>query len=98
MAGLEAALRKPVERLVRDHGTGLLHMANTQGNEAINGLAVALHQQKDKRKQTEAARLFRRVLAVQEVTLEQGDLLIHDPMCGLVFSSSSRGCALAANG
>ena len=30
---------------------------------------------------------------VQEVTLEQGDLLIHDPMCGLVFSSSSRGCA-----
>ena len=30
---------------------------------------------------------------VQEVTLEQGSLLIHDPMCGLAFSSSSRGCA-----
>ena len=30
---------------------------------------------------------------VQEVTLEQGDLLVHDPMCGLAFSSSSRGCA-----
>ena len=39
---LEASLRKEVESMTTKHGTGLLHAANTNVVEAVNGLAVSM--------------------------------------------------------
>ena len=39
---LKLALVALVKKIVRDHGAGLMHLADTQGNEAFNGLSACV--------------------------------------------------------